>query len=149
MGNFSLCHRSSNTTACTYQANKIRQLSIPILDYENHYCSGLDDRRWIGLPLVSGIMDIFCGTRSLSNVKPSCRARVVCHHIPSADRDTGHFHHRYFPDIPLALSGGSCEGQTWHAGMATCRRGGQEVYYRLTVKAEGLTSLPVNWCTEE
>jgi hypothetical protein len=42
MGNFNICHHSSKTTACTYQANEIIQSSIPMSYY---YTCGLSDRR--------------------------------------------------------------------------------------------------------
>jgi hypothetical protein len=34
LGSFNLCNHISNITACTYQRNEIRQLSIPRLDYD-------------------------------------------------------------------------------------------------------------------
>jgi hypothetical protein len=34
MGNFNICHHSAKTTACTYQANEIRQSSIPITFFD-------------------------------------------------------------------------------------------------------------------
>jgi hypothetical protein len=46
MGNFNICHHSSKTTACTYQANEIRQSSIPILDYDTCQSVGLTESRW-------------------------------------------------------------------------------------------------------
>ncbi|GMA51672.1 hypothetical protein GCM10025857_30340 [Alicyclobacillus contaminans] len=34
MGSFNLCNHISNTTACTYQLNENRQLSILRIDYD-------------------------------------------------------------------------------------------------------------------